>query len=35
MPKYVIGRAIPGAGNLTAQELQGTSETRESAAAGL
>ncbi len=23
MPKYVIGREIPGAGNLSADELQG------------
>ena len=26
MPKYVIEREIPGAGNLTAQELQGISQ---------
>ncbi|HWS40605.1 MAG TPA: DUF4242 domain-containing protein [Arenimonas sp.] len=27
MPKYVIERDIPGAGNLTPQELQGISQT--------
>ena len=27
MPKYVIERDIPGAGNLTAQELKGISQT--------
>jgi uncharacterized protein DUF4242 len=27
MPKYVIEREIPGAGNLSAQELQGISQT--------
>ena len=26
MPKYVIEREIPGAGNLSAQELQGLSQ---------
>ncbi len=26
MPKYVIEREIPGAGNLTAEELQGISQ---------
>ena len=26
MPKYVIEREIPGAGNMSAQELQGASE---------
>ncbi|BCS89297.1 DUF4242 domain-containing protein [Pseudodesulfovibrio sediminis] len=26
MPKYVIEREIPGAGNLTAEELQGISK---------
>jgi hypothetical protein len=26
MPKYVIERGIPGAGNLTAEELQGISQ---------
>ena len=26
MPKYVIEREIPGAGNLTAQDLQGISQ---------
>jgi len=26
MPKYVIEREIPGAGNLSAQELQGISQ---------
>lgn len=27
MPKYVIEREIPGAGNLSPQELQGVSQT--------
>lgn len=27
MPKYVIEREIPGAGNLTADELKGISQT--------
>ena len=27
MPKYVIEREIPGAGNLTAEELKGISQT--------
>ncbi|MCW8886201.1 MAG: DUF4242 domain-containing protein [Motiliproteus sp.] len=27
MPKYLIEREIPGAGNLTAEELQGISQT--------
>ncbi len=27
MPKYVIEREIPGAGNLSAQDLQGVSQT--------
>ena len=27
MPKYVIEREIPGAGDLTAEELQGISQT--------
>ncbi len=27
MPKYVIEREIPGAGNLSAEELQGISQT--------
>ena len=27
MPKFVIEREIPGAGNLSAQELQGVSQT--------
>ncbi len=27
MPKYVIERDIPGAGNLTPQQLQGISQT--------
>jgi hypothetical protein len=27
MPKYVIEREIPGAGNLSPQELQGISQT--------
>jgi hypothetical protein len=27
MPKYVIEREIPGAGNLSAQELQAVSQT--------
>jgi hypothetical protein len=27
MPKYIIEREIPGAGNLTAQELQAISQT--------
>ena len=27
MPKYVIEREIPGAGNLSQQELQGISQT--------
>jgi Protein of unknown function (DUF4242) len=27
MPKYVIEREIPGAGNLTAEQLQGISQT--------
>lgn len=27
MPKYVIEREIPGAGNLSSQELQGISQT--------
>ncbi len=27
MPKYVIERDIPGAGNLTSQELKGISQT--------
>lgn len=27
MPKYVIERELPGAGNLSASELQGISET--------
>ena len=27
MPKFVIEREIPGAGNLSAQELQGISQT--------
>ena len=27
MPKYVIEREIPGAGNLSAEELQGVSQT--------
>lgn len=27
MPKYVIERDIPGAGNLTAQQLKGISQT--------
>ena len=27
MPKYVIEREIPGAGNLTAAELTGVAET--------
>jgi hypothetical protein len=27
MPKYLIEREIPGAGNLTPQELQGISQT--------
>lgn len=27
MPKYLIEREIPGAGNLTEQELQGISQT--------
>ena len=27
MPKYLIEREIPGAGNLTEQELQGVSQT--------
>ena len=27
MPKYVIEREIPGAGNLTAEQLKGTSQT--------
>jgi hypothetical protein len=26
MPKYIIEREIPGAGNLTAEELQGISQ---------
>lgn len=27
MPKYIIEREIPGAGSLTAQDLQGISQT--------
>lgn len=27
MPKYVIEREIPGAGNLSAEELQGVAQT--------
>jgi len=27
MPKYIIEREIPGAGNLSAEELQGVSQT--------
>jgi hypothetical protein len=27
MPKYVIEREIPGAGNLTAEQLKGISQT--------
>lgn len=27
MPKYIIEREIPGAGNLSAEELQGISQT--------
>ena len=27
MPKFIIEREIPGAGNLSAQELQGISQT--------
>lgn len=27
MPKYVIERELPGAGNLSAEELQGISQT--------
>lgn len=27
MPKYVIEREIPGAGNLTAEQLKGVSQT--------
>lgn len=27
MPKYVIEREVPGAGNLSAEELQGISQT--------
>lgn len=27
MPKYIIEREIPGAGNLTAEELKGISQT--------
>lgn len=27
MPKYVIEREIPGAGNMSAEELQGASQT--------
>jgi hypothetical protein len=35
MPKYVIEREIPGAGNLTAEELQGISQKSCSVLSGM